>query len=31
MDFFTTPYSPLPVEVFNNYSLQKWLSKIFEE
>ena len=30
-DFFTAPYSPLPAEVFNKYSLQKWISKIFEE
>ena len=29
-DFFTTPYSTLPVEVFNRYSLQKWITTIFE-
>jgi hypothetical protein len=30
-DFFTTPYSCLPAEVFTKYSLQKWISTIFEE
>jgi hypothetical protein len=30
-DFFTSPYSPLPAEVFTKYSLQKWISTIFEE
>jgi hypothetical protein len=28
--FFSAPYSPLPVEVFNKYSLQKWINTIFE-
>lgn len=28
--FFTAPYSPLPVEIFDKYSLQKWISTIFE-
>lgn len=28
--FFSTPYSPLPVEVLNKYSLQKWITTIFE-
>ena len=30
MDFFTAPYSPLPAEIFTKYSLQKWISTIFE-
>jgi len=30
-DFFTSPYFPLPPEVFGKYSLQKWITTIFEE
>jgi len=30
-DFFTVPYSRLPAEIFNKYSLQKWISTIFKE
>src|SRR4030095_3635940 len=29
-EFFTTPYSRLLVEILNKYSLQKWISTIFE-
>lgn len=29
-DFFTAPYSPLPPEIVEKYSLQKWISTIFE-
>ena len=29
-EFFTTPYSPPPVEILNKYSLQKWIVTIFE-
>ena len=29
-DFFTTPYSPVPVEIFKKYSLQNWITTIFE-
>ena len=29
-DFFSTPYSPLPAEILNKYSLQKWINTIFE-
>jgi hypothetical protein len=31
LDFFTSSYSPLPTDVFTKYSLQKWISTIFEE
>ena len=30
-EFFTKPYSPLPVEILNKYSLQNWVSTIFDE
>jgi len=29
-DFFTAPYSPPSVDIFNKYSLQKWIVTIFE-
>jgi hypothetical protein len=29
-DFFTTPYSPLPAEIVEKYSLENWVKKIFE-
>lgn len=30
-DFFASPYSTIPAEVFNRYSLQKWVNTIFEK
>ena len=29
-EFFTTPYSPVPGETVNKYSLQNWITRIFE-
>jgi len=30
-DFFTTPYSPVPVEIVKRYSLQNWVHQLFLE
>jgi len=30
-DFFTAPFAPLPAEILNKYSLQNWVSTIFDE
>ena len=30
-DFFSVPYAPLSVEILNKYSLQNWVSTIFDE